>query len=89
MRTSQILIPSVQGLFSRAAILVYLFTHPLFLACIEILLLSLLSLGDRFDPMAAYVPTGPSALVSRVQDDPVPKTVEELVKLDPFVDMVI
>ncbi|CAM0955934.1 unnamed protein product [Alopecurus aequalis] len=45
------------------------------------------SLGDKFTPIADYVPTGPDALVPRVQEIPVDKTVKELTDLDPFVDM--
>jgi hypothetical protein len=46
------------------------------------------SLGEEFTPLAAYAPTGPDALVSRVYDDPVEKTVHELSDLDPFENMV-
>ena len=38
--------------------------------------------------MVAYVPTGPDALMPRVHENPVDKTVKELTDLDPFVDMV-
>ena len=56
---------------------------------IDVLLISLLSIGDKFVPMAPYVPGRAAALTSRVQDEPIPKTVEELNNLNPFVDMVI
>ncbi|CAM0872263.1 unnamed protein product [Alopecurus aequalis] len=45
------------------------------------------SLGDKFTPIADYVPTCPDALVPRVQEIPVDKSVKELTDLDPFVDM--
>ena len=38
--------------------------------------------------MVAYVPTGPDALMPRVYENPIDKTVKELTDLDPFVDMV-
>uniref|UniRef100_A0ACD5XK49 Uncharacterized protein n=1 Tax=Avena sativa TaxID=4498 RepID=A0ACD5XK49_AVESA len=44
-------------------------------------------LRGRFVPLAVYDPTGPGALVSRVQEDPIDKTVSQLEELDPFEDM--
>ncbi|KAM0885153.1 hypothetical protein ACQ4PT_030511 [Festuca glaucescens] len=45
------------------------------------------SLGPQFVPLAAYVPTGPSAIVPRVFEAPTEKTTQELNDVDPFVDM--
>ncbi|KAM0832332.1 hypothetical protein ACQ4PT_064970 [Festuca glaucescens] len=45
------------------------------------------SLGPQFVPLAAYVPTGPGAIVPRVFEAPTEKTTQELNDVDPFVDM--
>ncbi|KAM0904043.1 hypothetical protein ACQ4PT_018277 [Festuca glaucescens] len=45
------------------------------------------SLGPQFVPLAAYVPTGPGAIVPRVFEAPIEKTTQELNDADPFVDM--
>jgi hypothetical protein len=45
-------------------------------------------LGPQFVPLAAYVPTGPGAIIPRVFEAPIEKTTEALNDADPFVDMV-
>ncbi|KAM0832054.1 hypothetical protein ACQ4PT_065142 [Festuca glaucescens] len=44
-------------------------------------------LGTKFVPLAAYVPIGPGAIVPRVYEPPVEKTLKDLNEVDPFVDM--
>ncbi|KAM0829438.1 hypothetical protein ACQ4PT_066900 [Festuca glaucescens] len=44
-------------------------------------------LGTKFVPLAAYVPTGLGAIVPRVYEPPVEKTLKDLNEVDPFVDM--
>ncbi|KAM0839241.1 hypothetical protein ACQ4PT_060443 [Festuca glaucescens] len=44
-------------------------------------------LGTKFVPLAAYVPTGPGAIVPHVYEPPVEKTLKDLNEVDPFVDM--
>ncbi|XP_051222747.1 uncharacterized protein [Lolium perenne] len=44
-------------------------------------------LGPQFVPLAAYVPTGPGAIIPRVFEAPIEKTTEALNDADPFVDM--
>jgi hypothetical protein len=46
------------------------------------------SLGEKFTPLAAYVPTGPDALAAHVYEDPVEMIMEVLKDVDPFTDMV-
>lgn len=45
------------------------------------------SLGEKFTPLTAYVPTGPDALAPRVYEEPIEMTMELLNKVDPFLDM--
>uniref|UniRef100_A0ACD5UNZ3 Uncharacterized protein n=1 Tax=Avena sativa TaxID=4498 RepID=A0ACD5UNZ3_AVESA len=45
------------------------------------------SLGSKITPLASFDSTGPGALVPRVHEDPIDKTIAELDSLNPFIDL--